>query len=175
MGDTNDKELTVLAETLHRLDDDGAIDIHAAKAYTGISRSTINRWINGDREPGFRHIKQFFLSQSPRVQLAILNVFSAGTNWTHTDLPTDLDINGDGQVDTDDALDALIISLDVVSDSLKQIRKSRNSKFTDVLTADLCERIDRLVTHAVAGKSVIQFLNLQNNSRRAARPLASRR
>ena len=167
MGHT---ETTMLAATLQRLTQSGLLDVRHAAESSGLDSSAIYKWIAGQRDPSFTNLKHVFMALGRDAQLAILGVMSAGTGWIHTCPPGQLDLNGDGDIDTDDALDAIIGSLDHMSDSLKKLRKlEHKTKPTDTATAELCANCDDVITRVAAAKAIVQFLNQRDDGRRAAR------
>lgn len=102
-------ECTMLAATLQRLLADGSLTVSAVSNATEIDGSSVYRWAAGQHEPGFSKIALLFRHcGSERVQRELLDLLTRGTPWLAVRLPGDGDVNGDGDVDTDDALASAI-------------------------------------------------------------------
>lgn len=171
MGEIPEQDLTMLAATLQRLASNGQIDVQKAAAISGVDASAIYRWISGDRDPGFTNMHRVFLALPREAQAAILGVLSAGTPWLHTQVPAELDVNGDGDVDLYDVIDAVI---NVNEDATKELKLLReNMKAGQSATAaeyvELRECCEDGIHHFVAAMSVIDFLDQLSQRRRQAR------
>ena len=138
----------MLARTLRKLIEDGTTTAREIGELAGVSTSTVYRWTNGDSRPDFDSVRLLVrLLPSPEGQEAILGAFINGTPWQVQHSQTNLDVNQDGQVDVEDALDAAIDIVRAAAHSLTRIRSAhQDSKFTaeDVIeVADLLNRVSR--------------------------------
>ncbi|MBL4700899.1 MAG: helix-turn-helix transcriptional regulator [Phycisphaeraceae bacterium] len=144
----------LLAPTLQKLIDSNTTTAKDLGEMAGVSSSTIYRWINGESEPDFDSIRLILHHLSDTdAQLAILTAFIAGTPWTVTQTVGDLDVNQDGHVGTEDALDSAISCVLVASDSLQQIRMAcRDGKVTQAEA----QRVAQLLADVINQCSITQ-------------------
>jgi len=119
----------MLTKTLQKLIDEQHTTAREIGELAGVSTSTVYRWIGGQSRPDFDSIRLLVRHLPKReAQEAILSVFAAGTAWQfeHNDL--ELDVNHDGSVNADDALDASVQAVRTAAESLANIRASMNGK-----------------------------------------------
>ena len=119
----------MLRDTLTKLIDDGQTSAREIGELTGVAPSTVYRWLRGDSQPEFdavrllvRHLK------NPKAVEAILIAFIAGAPWRFQRVETPLDVNRDGVVDANDALDSAITAVRGAARSLDAVRESARSK-----------------------------------------------
>jgi len=164
-------ETTMFASVLQRLHSQGHLDVAKAAQATGLDPSTIYKWIAGATEPGVTNASLLVRHcHDPQVQAALLGVFTAGTPWVASYLPTELDINGDGDVDTRDALIAAIDALDGLAEHLRGVQDvgAKHAISSEEL-AHIHEHAESAVQGIVASQRVIQWLHDQQQRRRPAR------
>lgn len=119
----------MLDKALQRIIDEKYTTAREIGDLAGVSTSTVYRWISGESQPDFNSIRLLLRHlQHPKAQEALLGVFTSGTAWQvlHNDL--DLDVNRDGRIDFDDALDASCAAVKHASDSLQGVRNSCRTK-----------------------------------------------
>jgi transcriptional regulator with XRE-family HTH domain len=132
----------MLAQTLQRIIDKKFTTAKEISELAGVSQSTVYRWIAGQSQPDFDSVRLLVrLLPDLRAQKALLTAFTAGTDWHATHMNLELDVNQDGKVDADDALDASCEALKTSSETLLAIRQASKGK---ILTGD--ETIE-LVSH----------------------------
>ena len=132
----------MLAKTLQRIIDKKFTTAKEISELSGVSQSTVYRWIAGQSQPDFDSVRLLVrLLPDTRAQKALLTAFTAGTDWHATHMNLELDVNQDGKVDADDALDASCAALKTASHTLLSIREASKGK---ILTGD--ETIE-LVSH----------------------------
>lgn len=132
----------MLAQTLQRIIDKKFTSAKEISELAGVSQSTVYRWIAGQSQPDFDSVRLLVrLLPDLRAQKALLTAFTAGTDWHATHMNLELDVNQDGKVDADDALDASCEALKTSSETLLAIRQASKGK---ILTGD--ETIE-LVSH----------------------------
>jgi hypothetical protein len=103
----------------------------------------VYRWISGESEPDFNSIRMLLRKLPSRdAQAAILSAFVAGTPWCVSAIECDLDVNQDGKVDVNDALDACIRSVQPASESLIRLRHACRE---NNVTAEACVRLIALL------------------------------
>ena len=115
----------MLAKALQKLIDQQLTTAKEIGELAGVSTSTVYRWVNCESQPDFDSIR-LLVRHLPKAeaQEIILSVFTAGTTWQMATLECDMDVNGDGQIDAEDALDACIQAVKCSADALEQIRNS---------------------------------------------------
>lgn len=125
----------MLADMLQKLIDDETTSAREIGELAGVSTSTVYRWINRESQPDFDSIR-ILLKTFPqrKAQEALVSVFTAGTNWSPMFQEHDLDVNHDGKVDAEDALDACIETVRHAAETLHAIRKNLQNRKT--LTAE---------------------------------------
>lgn len=145
----------MLARTLQHLIDSKTTTAKEIGELAGVSTSTVYRWINRESQPDFdsirllvRHLPQ------PQAQEAILAVFTAGCHWQFTHAQVDLDVNQDGKVDENDALDACIETVRAACESMQEIRNGTRQGRD--LTSDETLRILTLLNHVAQHCTITQ-------------------
>lgn len=99
-----------------------------------VSRTTVYRWLDGTSEPSWSSVRRILMSDEllPTQRDALLQVLLRGTGYGTPRGPVtdaELDANGDGAVDAEDVIEALI-ELDeddasVLRKALKELRDGR--------------------------------------------------
>ncbi|QQE10853.1 helix-turn-helix transcriptional regulator [Planctomycetota bacterium] len=122
----------MLAKTLQLLIDDNLTTAKEIGELSGVSTSTVYRWISGQSQPDYDSIR-LLVRHMPRkeAQEAILSSFAAGTDWQFNHMDLELDVNDDGKIDVDDALDAAIKMMRDSAETLSQIRAVQNGEPLD--------------------------------------------
>lgn len=151
----------LLAPTLQKLIDSNATSAKDLGEMAGVSSSTIYRWINGESEPDFDSIRLILHHlPDPHSQLAILTAFIAGTPWTVTQNGGELDINHDGRVGTEDALDAAIQCVSVASESLQQIRTAcRDGKVSQTEASHVAQLLADVINQCSITQQVVMTIS----------------
>jgi len=116
-------ETLVLTHTLQRLINDERTTAKEVAELTGVSTSTVYRWIAGQSQPDFDSIRMLVRHLPDRkAQEAIISVFTQGTDWSAVCQEMELDVNHDGAVNAEDALDATIDAVKAAGQSLAAVR-----------------------------------------------------
>lgn len=159
----------MLAKTLQRLIDERRTTAREIGELAGVSTSTVYRWIAGQSRPDFDSIRLLVRHLPQRAaQEAILSVFTAGTSWKFEHNELELDVNEDGCVDADDALDASVEAVRSAGESLANIRASMNGKPPN---ADETLQIVALLTHVVRHCTISQRVLVELSEQRRRRKL----
>ena len=133
----------MISQTLQRLIDDGRTTAKELGELAGVSTSTVYRWINGQSQPDFDAIRLLMRHLADtRCQEALLIMFAAGTTWQFSQVAMDLDVNHDGRVDAEDALDAAVEAVKGAALSLSEVRDA--SKKQGVTSDELLHVIAQL-------------------------------
>ncbi|QNN22066.1 helix-turn-helix transcriptional regulator [Planctomycetales bacterium ZRK34] len=115
----------MLSKTLAQLIERKLTTAREIGELTGVAPSTVYRWIRGESEPDFNAVRLLVrhLHSADCVE-AILAAFTAGSAWRFYSLEAELDVNADGQINVDDALDSTISAVRSASRSLSAVRKA---------------------------------------------------
>jgi transcriptional regulator with XRE-family HTH domain len=113
----------MLARTLQRMIRDQLTTAREISELTGVAPSTVYRWMKGRCEPDFHAIRILLRHlKNPAAQEALLAAFCAGTPWQYNRPELELDVNHDGSIDHEDALDSAIASVKSSATVLDQVR-----------------------------------------------------
>ena len=158
----------MLAKTLKRIIDKQFTSAKEISELTGVSQSTVYRWIAGQSQPDFDSVRLLVrLLPDTRAQKALLTAFTAGTDWHATHMNLELDINADGKVDADDALDASCNALKSSSDTLLSIRAASKGKvLTSDETLELISALNMTVRHCTITQRILVDMAEQRKKRK---------
>jgi transcriptional regulator with XRE-family HTH domain len=158
----------MLAKTLKRIIDKQFTSAKEISELTGVSQSTVYRWIAGQSQPDFDSVRLLVrLLPDSRAQKAILTAFTAGTDWHVTHMNLELDVNHDGKVDADDALDASCNALKTSSDTLVSIREASKGKILDSdETLELISILNHTVRHCTITQRILVDMAEQRKKRK---------
>lgn len=147
----------MLAKTLQQLIDRKITTAREIGELAGVSTSTVYRWIARQSQPDFDSIRLLVRHlPSNEGQEAIINVFTAGTCWNCTHDNLELDVNDDGRIDADDALDASIEAVRSSGRSLAQVRTaSRGHALSPEETLELIAQLNHVVRQCTITQRVL--------------------
>jgi hypothetical protein len=164
-----------IAETLQRLNDANLLSAKQLARLLKLHESSAYRYLSGETEPSWSQVCTVFqYCCRPQVQAAILTDLLGDTSWVCQQMPGDLDVNGDGQVNTHDILDATIHALRGAADALESCRATQKSGFTAMEPPDalvLSQHLQLVIRKAFAAHRVVQFLS-ERSARAAQRATA---
>jgi len=159
----------MLSKTLKRIIDKQFTSAKEISELTGVSQSTVYRWVAGQSQPDFDAIRLLVrLLPDTRGQKALLTAFTAGTDWHITHMNLELDVNHDGKVDSDDALDASCHALKTSSETLLSIREASKGK---ILSSDETLELISLLNHTVRHCTITQRILVDMAEQRKRRKL----
>ena len=167
----------MLARALKRIIDEKLSSVSEIAELAGVSTSTIYRWMGRESQPDFDSIR-LIVRHLPdqEAQRAIIAAFTGGTAW-HFDHQSaeDLDLNRDGRVDADDALDASIRLVRSAGNALVLIREASSSQnLTREDVAAVINVLNRMVQHcSIAQQVLVRLWEENTRHRRKARPSRS--
>lgn len=158
----------MLAKTLQKIIDKKFTTAKEISELSGVSQSTVYRWIAGQSQPDFDSVRLLVrLLPDTRAQKALLTAFTAGTDWHATHMNLELDINHDGKVDADDALDASCHALKSSSETLLSIREaSRGKLLSGDETLELISLLNHTVRHCTITQRILVDLAEQRKRRK---------
>lgn len=158
----------MLAKTLQRIIDKKFTSAKEISELAGVSQSTVYRWIAGQSQPDFDSVRLLVrLLPDLRAQKALLTAFTAGTDWHATHMNLELDVNCDGKVDADDALDASCGALKTASDTLLSIREASKGKIlTGDETLELVSHLNQTIRHCSITQRILVDMTEQRKRRK---------
>lgn len=159
----------MLSKTLQKIIDQKLTSAGEIGELTGKAPSTVYRWISGKSEPDFNSIRLLLRHlPNPRAQQAILSVFTAGTAWQAVRAEADLDVNADGCVDADDALDAAIKSVQSCGRSLRGIHQAcKGGDLSPDATVSVVADLDEVMQCChIARQVLVQVCETQQKRRK---------
>lgn len=158
----------MLARTLQRLVHDDLTNAREIGELAGVSTSTAYRWIAGDSEPDFNSVRLLIRHlKNAQAQEALLSVITSGTDYRVRRDHLDPDVNRDGKVDADDALDAAIHTVHSAGESLTKVRESlADGKIDRREVVKLMSTLNDVVRHSALVQEVLVRLLEQNKPRR---------
>ncbi|MEM6755967.1 MAG: helix-turn-helix domain-containing protein [Planctomycetota bacterium] len=158
----------MLAHALQRLINDERTSAKEIAELTGVSTSTVYRWIAGQSQPDFDSIRMLVRHLPNRdAQEAILGVFVQGTTWSAVCQEIELDVNHDGQIDAEDALDATIEAVKAAGQSLAAVRAAaRSQRLNPDETLELIARLNTVVNRCTVTQRVLVELADQRRKRK---------
>jgi len=147
----------MLNETLQRIIDEERTTAREIGELTGKAPSTVYRWISGKSEPDFNSIRLLVRHLPDKTaQQAIISVFVAGTPWQVVHEDVELDVNHDGSVNTEDALDAAIHSTKSSGESLQQIRSAcKSGSVTPDAVLTVVAHLDEVISHCHVARRIL--------------------
>jgi len=161
------KSKAILSRTLNQMIRAKLTNAREMADLAGVSTSTVYRWIAGDSQPDFDSVR-LLLRHLPnrKAQEALLAAFTGGTEWTFSRVEMDLDINHDGKIDVDDALDAAIETVHSSAEALKQTRAASR---TDTIKAEEAMHLIQTLNQTVRHCSVVQQVLIQISDEQSKR------
>lgn len=163
----------MLGKTLQRLIDENLTTASEIGELAGVSTSTVYRWITGQSQPNFHSIRLLLRHlPHPRAQEAILIAFAAGTGWRFIPVEMNPDINADGRVDAHDALDAAVVAVKSVADSLERVRQACRSH--NAVLAEEAHGAIRLLRQSMRQCAVAERVLVEITQKRRRKPKPAR-
>lgn len=146
----------MLAKTLQRLLEENHTTAREIGELAGVSTSTVYRWIAAQSQPDFDSIRLLVRHLPNKVaQEEIIAAFTAGTDWSFTHTELDLDMNQDGLIDADDALDATIEAAKASCDALSQFRAANRKGLDADDTLELMALLASVTRHSTITQRVL--------------------
>jgi transcriptional regulator with XRE-family HTH domain len=158
----------MLSKMLQQIIDQKLTNAREVGELAGVSTSTVYRWISGESQPDFDSIRLLVRHlRDPRAQEAILAVFAAGTSWQFSHTELELDVNHDGQVNTEDALDASVQAVKAAADSLVRVRHARRENgLTAEQTLELIALLNNVVRQCTITERVLVHMSEEKRKRK---------
>lgn len=157
----------MLGKTLQRVLDQKLTTARELGELAGVSTSTVYRWIAGQSQPDFDSIRLLVRHLPDRLaQEEILQTFTTGSDWHCTRLDLELDVNDDGTIDADDALDATIEVVKCAGETLSKIRSKKHDPMTADETLETVALLNHVVKHCVITQRVLVDLAEQRRKRK---------
>src|SRR5690606_18289147 len=139
---------------------------------TGVASSTVYRWLSNESVPDFETVRLLVRLLPDRTgQEALIRTFVAGTPYRVFHSESELDVNQDGIIDINDALDASIQSVKSASDSLTSIRMhSGDDNAMRHGAAEAVASLDKAIRECTTAQQVLIHV-ADSSKRRKARPI----
>lgn len=167
-------DTSMLSATLQRLHADGALSVGAVCDATQIDASSVYKWMAGQHDPSFSKIALLFRHcDNERVQAAILDLLTRGTPWRAVAIPKACDIDGDGDVDTDDALASAVAALQDLAELLDGVRKADGVQIDGAVADSLDATGNAAIRKILAALRCVAFVHEQQQKRRKARQVTT--
>jgi transposase len=162
----------MLASTLQQLIDAQHTTVAEVAEIAGVSNSTVYRWIARRSQPDFDAIRRVIRGLPDRTaQQALLSVVTAGTNWRLRNYELALDVNRDGKVDAEDALDAAIRVVRAAGQSLAHVRaRCAAGQVRKNELVDLVGELNDVIQHSTIVQEVLVRMVDQREKRRIMKP-----
>ncbi|MEM8737287.1 MAG: helix-turn-helix transcriptional regulator [Planctomycetota bacterium] len=157
----------MLGSTLQRVIDQKRTSAKELGELAGVSTSTIYRWIAGQSQPDFDSIR-LLVRHLPddHAQEEILQAFTTGTDWHCTRMDLQLDVNDDGVIDSEDALDATIECVKAAGESLSAIRSGSHQPMTADETLQTVSLLNHVIKHCAITQRVLVDVAEQRRKRK---------
>ena len=157
----------MLQKTLQRVIDQKLTSAREIGELAGVSTSTVYRWIAGQSQPDFDSIR-LLVRHLPdkRAQEEILSSFLNGTEWNASRMDLELDFNADGKVDSEDALEATIESVQAAAKSLGRIHGAAHHPMTAEETLQTIALLNHVVRHCTLTQRVLIDMGEQRAKRK---------
>lgn len=162
----------MLATALAKLIESETTSVTEVAELAGVSNSTVYRWISRRSEPSFDAIRRLIRGlPNPRAQEVLLSTLVTGTPYRLHATELALDVNNDGLIDGEDALDAAIRVVYSAGRSLTAVRAAAVAgKVRQDEVVGLVEQLDDVVRHSTLVQEVLIRL-VDKGKRRKAKPL----
>lgn len=170
-----ESNLPMFSATLQRLVNDGHLTAQQLALHTGYDPSTAYRWISGATEPPVGAVCLLFRNcRSVEVQSAILSVMTEGTDWAASTIPSNLDVDGDGDVSTQDALASNAEAIETLANFIRQcVGKKQTTRIDNSTLSALQGCSDAAIRAVLTSKRIFEWLHAQESKRRPARTVVS--
>ncbi len=161
----------MLKRTLNRMIEKKQTSAREIAEFAGVSTSTVYRWIAGESQPDFDSIRLLVRHLPNRkAQEALLHAFTTGSGWTFTRPDHDLDVNRDGAINSDDALDAAIEAVRTSSHALKEVRTAcLNGNTSAEQTLNLIQLLHHTTQQCTIAQHVLMHMSDEASKRKKAK------
>lgn len=168
--------LQVISETIRFVVNQGWTTNVELAELGHISDSSVGRYATDESQPDFRTVQLWVRNHpSPRVRQAFADLFLEGTGGAAI-LPVDVaaaDVNGDGRLTCDDALDSAIQAMGDTRDALVEVRAA--TRDGQVTSGELLSSRSDIQTAIKSLRASMLALETCVDRRQPARPLAIHR
>jgi len=147
----------MLADTLRRIIDQKLTTAREVGELTGAAPSTVYRWMSGQSEPTYTSVRLLIrMLPNPKAQQELLSSLTAGTQWVTYSFDSDPDVNGDGRIDANDAMDASCKMVLRAAESLKEVRETcRDGELTQQECSDAISRLDEVIRASSLAQQIL--------------------
>lgn len=158
------------AEILHRLEQEGVVNAASLADCWSLAPSSCYPYFV-ERELSYSKLRDLFRhTGDPRIAEAFLSDLLGGTGFIYMNVPESLDLDGDGDIDTDDALKASIDQMGAAADALRKLHAANADGHIDAQEhAELRHYFDQVLAQAWLARNVLDYIEANAPRRRQAR------
>lgn len=152
------------------------LDLNRVASIAGVHPRTLRNMAQGEGEsdPKWSTVKAVFNAAPTGGQSTIIAALVAGTRWVGHLQPETLDLDGDGDVTTDDAMLATIEATEKLAAQMRDLhRASADRAVTPAEAATLYADIDATIGDLLAVKAVVTLLEELGSKRRKCKSLTT--
>ncbi|MEM6394625.1 MAG: hypothetical protein AAF797_17810, partial [Planctomycetota bacterium] len=166
-------EIPMIAQLLQQLDRAGALRAPEIADLCGVAESTAYDYISGRTEMKVCRLRSLLHHASDdRVRDLILADLAGNTGYHLVQGSPELDVNGDGDIDTNDVMAAALQTVRDASDAASGIHAtSGDGEIDDADLRQIEQQLQLMLNHTMVAMQVARFLNEHRPSlrRRQAR------
>jgi len=163
----------MIAEAIADQADAGRINTAEMMDILGLSKSSAHRRVTGQIELTATELRQVIRRCDDREMATYLaQLLLSGSGMIAVRVDDDLDLNGDGVVDTADAMAGAISSMSLLSDLLRQIHEFGETRADAAQLEDAQVALSGTLASLHAVHQVLDILGRMARRRKPARPFA---
>jgi hypothetical protein len=150
---------TVISEILRPLHENGRVTISSMADVLSRSSASVYRYLSGETDLEYGQVRALVkLTDNTALQEAILLDLTKGTGWYVAKVPAHLDVNGDGDVDLDDALQKAIETNQQTAAFLADaLETSKRQRMTPADALRLRELTQRMLENTILIQQIVAF------------------
>lgn len=166
----------MINELLQQLVAEGKLTVAELQDLWGLAKSSVYPYLV-DREPCFDKLRALIRrSRNQEVRYRVLGLLCQGAGIATITLPDALDINGDGDIDTDDVLTATSHCAATVTETTRKLvdlgkDPQRNGNYVGAI-AEVEHNATQCASLLMSTISVCEHLKQHHHGRRKAKPFA---
>lgn len=165
------EETPLIVELLQRCHRDRLTSIAEIQDLLGVAEATAYSYLSRTEIRAGQLRTLIRRCADPRFRLALLGDLARGTDCIVTPLDPRCDVDGDGDVDTDDAIAAGLRQLDHASGGIRRLHTAAaDHRITAEEADDLLADIDRGLAELAQLRNIVAALGEQSSRRRKGRP-----
>lgn len=158
------------AEILHRLEQQGVLNAAALADIWSLAPSSCYPYFV-DRELGYSKLRALLRhGGDDRINEAFHSDLMGGTGFVFMNLPDSLDLDGDGDIDTDDALKSCVGQMAESAEAVRKLHAATaDGRIDPQEHAELRHHLDQVLAQAWLTRNVLDYVEAHAPRRRPAR------